>query len=203
MESVTVYFIDIDSVKDKEEYLYSVLPPSRTEKAKRFAFYQDKALSLAAGYLVYRVIGGYFVDPCGKPRAENVYFSISHSGQFAALAVSEKSEIGLDIEALRDKDTEALARHCLNDGELLSYRAGTEFLSLFTAKESLAKADGAGLTVEMKSIPALPMDGAVKYKGKNYFRHTFLWAGYFTSVTKEGEDFSIKTEILRVDSENG
>ena len=201
MNVVKVYFLNMRQVKGREEYLYSVLPSSRVERAKRYAKETDRLLSLAAGYLINRVIGGVFVDEFGKPRSENAFFSLSHSGELAALAVSESREVGIDIEKMRgDKDYDALAKFALNDIELESYKSGEHFLKLFTAKESLSKAEGRGLRNDVKTIPALPIDGAVDYENKTYYRHSLNVDGYFASVTQEGEDFIIETIDIEVEN---
>ena len=200
METVKVYWLHIDSIKGKEDRIFSLLPSFRVEKAKRFVQESDRLLSLAAGYLLYRFVGEYTVDTLGKPRAEKCRFSLSHSGEYAALAVSFGTEIGLDVEKLvESKENDALARYCLSDNEWNEYRQGVGFLTLFTAKESLVKAEGTGITDVIKAIPALPLDGTVEYNGKSYYRHAIKRDGYVASVTMEKEDFVIETEEIYVD----
>jgi phosphopantetheinyl transferase len=199
MQSVKVYWLNIRSVKEKESYLLSLLPEERVAKSRRFVHDSDRLLSLAAGYLAYRYVGDTYVDALGKPRADSVHFSLSHSGEVAALAVHGRQEVGLDIEAdVADKSFAQLARYCLQSHEEAAFRMGQPFLSLFTAKESLAKADGRGLKADIRGIPALPLDGAVTYGGKHYFRHTFTLDGYHASVSVENEDFSIEMEEVYV-----
>ena len=201
MNIVKVYFLNIEKLKGRKEFLYSVLPESRIEKAKRYAKETDRLLSLAAGYLINRVIGGFFVDEFGKPRSEHAFFSLSHSGELAALSLSETREIGIDIEKMRsDKDYDALAKFALNEKELESYKSCEHFLKLFTAKESLAKAEGRGLKSDVKTIPSLPVGGAVDYEDKTYYRHSLDVNGYFASVTQEGEDFIIETYDIEVEN---
>ena len=197
MKKIKVYLLNIAAVKGREEYLCSLLPKERVLKAQRFVVSRAAALSLGAGYLVYRYIGGYFTDEFGKPRSEDRFFNLSHSGDYAALAVCEESEIGVDIEESEDKD-EKLVNYCLCDEEKAEYAAGTEFVSLFVAKESLSKAEGRGLISDIKSIPALPLNGRVEYAGKTYYRHAFTFDGYRGSVTVEGEDFIVETEEIKV-----
>ena len=199
MERVKVYLLHIHSIEGKEEHLKGVLPASRVEKAKRFVRAEDRLLSLAAGYLVHRHVGDYYVDEWGKPKADGVCFNLSHSGEYAALAVAPR-EVGLDIErAKSDKDYDALAAFCFGQDELEAYRRGTPFLALFTAKESLSKADGRGLSADIKTIPAMPVDGAVTYQAKSYYRHALEYNGYYVSVTMESADFEIISEETYVD----
>ena len=198
MEKVNVYLLHIARVRGKEEIL-SLLPPERVQKALRFVAPRDRLLSIAAGYLAYRYIGETVVDKYGKPRAQGKYFGLSHSGDWAALAIAP-DEVGLDIEERReDPDEEELAAACLCDDELAVYRTGVPFPALFTAKESLTKAEGRGLPDEIDAVAALPLDGKVVYHNKTYYRHAFRWDAYCGSVTVANTDFTIETEEVYVD----
>ncbi|MBQ7444368.1 MAG: 4'-phosphopantetheinyl transferase superfamily protein [Clostridia bacterium] len=196
METLKVYYIKTDVLKGKEGHLYSVLPEERGEKAKRYAKEDDRLLSLAAGYLAGKVVGRYFKDENGKPRADGVHFSLAHSGDIAVIAVNEHRDVGVDAEISQDKNFDDIANYALGEDELEAYRSGVSFLPLFTAKESLSKAEGRGLRNRTRDIPALPLDGAVEYKGKTYYRHTLEIPGYYASAVLEGEDFLAEIEEL-------
>lgn len=199
MKELTVYCLSASAVKGKEEYLFSVLPAERVQKARRYFYERDRLLSLAAGYLIYRLAGEAYADEAGKLRSDKLFFSVSHSEDLAALAVSEDREVGLDIEKPRSDDgKDRLAAFCFSEEEFLHYRENGGFLALFTAKESLVKAEGHGLVFDVKTVPALPADGKVEYREKEYFRHSFDVNGYVGSVTQEGEDFRVKTEEIEV-----
>ena len=199
MHTICVYLLHTAQVEGKEAAIGALLPEERLVKANRYAFEKDRRLSLAAGYLVWRYVGEYRVDEHGKPRKEGVCFSLSHSGELAALAVSIEGEMGLDVEcADTSRDQESLATYCLSEGEYRAYREGQSFLSLFTAKESLAKAEGTGLVHDVKTIPALPIDGRVNYRDKIYFRHGWVIDGYNISVSHENEDFVLALQEVQV-----
>ena len=199
MKTVNVYFMNTAAARGKEEYLVSVLPKDRVEKAGRFINESDRLLSLCAGYLICRAVGDHYVDEFGKPRAGGRFFSVSHSGEIAAIAVCDDQNVGIDVEKARtDDDEAALAECCFDERENAEYAGGAPFLALFTAKESLSKAEGQGLQNDLKTIPALPLNGKVGYKGKKYYRHTCVIDGYFASVSLEKEDFIIKTEEVYV-----
>ena len=198
METVRIYYMDLSSLAGKEQLLWSVLPADRLEKAAKFVREEDRLRSLAGGYLIRKIVGDSFTDENGKPRAKDCHFSLSHSGNTAALAVSTSHDVGIDVEAaVRDRDEEKVARSCLSGPDLEAYLNGTPFLSLFTAKESLSKAEGHGLT-EPEIIPSLPLDGKVTYKSTVYYRHSLALNGCFASVTLEGGDFNTHTEELYV-----
>ena len=198
MQTVTVYTLHIDEIKGKEAFLCASLPANRVDKARRFVSRDAEWLSLAAGYLISRYVGDYRIDADGKPCADGIFFNVSHSGDVAALAVSTANEVGLDIEKITDREDARLAAYCLCEGEYEAYLGGTPFLQLFTAKESLAKAEGHGLKRDVKSIPALPTDGAVVYLGRRYYRHPLALDGYLGAVTLLDEDFNIVTVAVTI-----
>jgi len=199
METVRVFLMNTDAARWKEDSLFSVLPRGRVEKAARHVRESDRLLSLCAGYLIFRAVGDHYVDKFGKPRADGCFFSVSHSGKLAVLALCESRDVGIDIEAVRaEKDEASLAEHCFDAREMKEYAGGAPFLALFTSKESLSKAEGCGLGNDPKAIPALPLDGKTEYKGKIYFRHTLALDGYYASVALEGEDFITTTEEVYV-----
>ena len=199
MKHILIRFLNIRSVKEKEDLLLSVLPEKRVEKAKRFVCESDRLLSLGAGYLAYRYAGAYAEDAYGKPQSENLFFSLSHSGRFAAIAADGDRAVGLDIEKRReDAGDGATAEFCFDEEELRFYPQSGDLLPLYVSKESLAKAEGRGLSRAVKTVPALPLDGAVNYENKTYYRRSLQWRGYCVSVTLEGEDFTLDTEEVYV-----
>lgn len=193
METIKVYSMNVRSIEGKEDLL-TLLPESRVKKAERCVRENDRLLSLAAGYLVYRYVGESFVDEYGKPRSKKIFFSLSHTEDVAAIALSRYRDVGVDVEGDRSREYDDLAEHCLNEEESAFFSRGEPFLSFFTAKESLAKAEGKGLNKRIEEIPALPLNGKVAYQGKTYYRHSFRQDGLFWSVTAEGTDFLIDVE---------
>ncbi len=91
--------------------------------------------------------------PKGKPYAQNLplHFSISHSGQWVACAISDQP-IGIDIEAVRPLDLKLATRIC-SPMDLNYFIKERTFLGrqrrlyeIFTAKEAYFKAKGTGIT---------------------------------------------------------
>ena len=86
-------------------------------------------------------------------------FSLTHSHGLLGLAVTKGRELGLDIEAVREKsDLLGLARHCFSPRELAALTAlppsehGERFFALWTLKESYIKARGLGLSLPLDSF---------------------------------------------------
>ena len=200
MDTVFLHLLDIRSARGREPDILSLLPPARADKANRFIREDDRLLSLCAGYLLFRYVGGYTVDRFGKPKSDKCFFSLSHAGGLAAIAVGEKNELGLDLERKRTgPDTASLAGYCLSEEEKAAFPLDEDFLPAFVAKESLAKAEGRGLGKPVKAIPALPLNGAVLYENKTFYRHSFERNGYLFSVSQEEHDFTVETDEIEVD----
>ena len=123
----------------------------------------------------------------------SLFFNVSHSSDLVVIAISDSEEIGIDIEKDADKNKE-LVSYCLSEEEIQEYDKGVSFLELFVSKESIAKADGKGLSSNIKSIPALPLNGKAEYMEKTFFRHNIKKEGYFVSITLENNDFYIIEE---------
>ena len=89
----------------------------------------------------------------GKWVADGIEFSLSHSDNWVAVAVSG-TPIGVDIEEITDKRLSSIVRakgHMLSCGE--SAEDALELLALWTRKESLYKQGGKG-AFDPRAIPA-------------------------------------------------
>ncbi|HOY22659.1 MAG TPA: 4'-phosphopantetheinyl transferase superfamily protein [Cellvibrio sp.] len=92
----------------------------------------------------------------GKPYLANtpspIYFNVSHSGNFAVLAVTTLGEIGIDIETIRPRNFLAIAERYYHADELKQLTATPEaereslFFKLWTLKEAFFKATGGGIS---------------------------------------------------------
>ena len=121
---------------------------------------------LATRALVRKVLAHYTGIPSaslefarreqGKPYLANapspIYFNLSHSGNFAVLAVTTLGEIGVDIETIRPRNFLAIAERYYHADELKQLLATPEaereplFFKLWTLKEAFFKATGGGIS---------------------------------------------------------
>lgn len=144
-------------------------------RALKYSSEEDARRYLASRLVLREALGNRFgVDPGsvrfgkapgGKPftRSPNgfppVFFSLSRSGDFCAVALSDDGEVGLDIEKIENPfDWEPASRAWLSEGENRALRVlKTEgervdaFFRLWCAREAVAKALGEGLRLDPES----------------------------------------------------
>ena len=150
------------------ERWYAKMPASRQSRIDSLKPPATKRLSLAAGILLDTAMHDAGVDkygiatgPNGKPYLdghEGIFFNISHSGDLAALALSDM-EIGTDIQVIRHfKDS--LVNYVFNPEEISLARkidpggsdADMIYTRLWTMKEAVMKHSGLGISLEPKNI---------------------------------------------------
>ncbi len=99
----------------------------------------------------------FSVSDRGKPYCKShpyIYFSLSHSSNLVALAISDK-EVGIDIEKLRPAKDSLINRVCTKneiDTILHSENPHIKFTEIWTKKEAYLKALGTGIDRELTSI---------------------------------------------------
>lgn len=194
MDELKLYLTKTEYLRRNILQIKAFVGCEAVSRCERFIKEDDRLLSLGSSFLIKKYVGDVYVDKFGKPRADGVFFNVSHSRDIVGIAVGARHDVGLDIE--KDvPDADFPVNVCISPGEAAALdKVG--FLPLFVSKESLSKAEGRGLVGDIMQIPALPFDGEVIYLGKKYFRHTVKYDGYFISVSAENEDFTIKTEEL-------
>ena len=97
----------------------------------------------------------------------SLHFNVSHSKEFWGVAWSKKAPLGLDIEFKNpDLNYPQLARTfcCSAEMDYLQKVQGSEqkerFFQLWSAKESLIKKDGRGLSMPVKLVELSPLSNA-------------------------------------------
>lgn len=96
----------------------------------------------------------YIVVPPGALVAPVV--SISHSGNTVLCALASHGPVGVDVECVRTRDIDGLAREVLTDEERAQLARSTEphrlFYRFWTLKEACVKALGTGLATPLHDI---------------------------------------------------
>jgi phosphopantetheinyl transferase len=107
-------------------------------------------------------------NSAGKPALsnprENIGFSVSHTNAVIAVAISSKSELGIDIESVDQDLVESVIENFCSQRERKILRAcppakrTREFIQLWTRKEAYAKLLGRGHAIDFSSVecPADP-----------------------------------------------
>ena len=100
----------------------------------------------------------FAIGPHGKPYLVNypaLHFNLSHCAQGVAVAVSDESPVGIDIECRRAV-SKALIRRVCNDDEMNEIHQSadpeSEFLRIWTRKEALLKYLGTGIACNLQPL---------------------------------------------------
>jgi 4'-phosphopantetheinyl transferase len=150
--------LEIDLPKFSKDY---------QEKIKRYRRWQDAQLSLLGWVLLFKGFEQIYEDnpfdkivkytKFNKPYFEDspIHFNISHSGEIVVCALSDESEIGIDIEILTDIEIEDFKSQ-MTENELKkilgSGNSTQSFFDYWTQKEAVLKAQGEGLSVQLSSF---------------------------------------------------
>lgn len=106
-------------------------------------------------------------DPHGKPvpagPAQGWEISVSHSGEWVAVALARETPVGVDVERVSDtRDLAGLAGYTLADSEHEVWSALPEegrtgaFFGYWARKEALLKATGLGLSGGLRRVAVTP-----------------------------------------------
>jgi 4'-phosphopantetheinyl transferase len=156
----------------------ALLNDEETRRVEAFRFDSDRRMSLVARAALRALLGQHLaVDPRslrfvtgehGKPALAGgeVEFNVSHSAGQVAIAISDSGAIGVDIESMkRSSDLLHLAERFFSPPEAESVRSAADderaqrFFAYWTAKESVIKAAGGGLSIELRSFETDPRLG--------------------------------------------
>ncbi len=148
--------------------------PDEQERARRLMMSEHRRRFLAARGMLRHILGRYLrmppralrfgVGPYGKPfldypAGQPLYFNVAHSHHRAVYAVSRDFEVGIDLEGNRDRaDYRRLAERIFSPAEFTRLQQlprddhQAAFLSCWTRKEAVVKAEGTGLVFPLKQL---------------------------------------------------
>jgi 4'-phosphopantetheinyl transferase len=154
------------------EHLWQGLSAGEKDRANRFLRVEDRALfaltrgtlrcllSEATGVAADKI--AFAEGPYGKPcvlGTRGPHFNVSHSGCWALIGFSDSRDIGVDIEFMRAAGGELdLARSFFSAAEYRSLEGLangmllSSFYKIWTCKEAVLKAHGAGITEPLKDF---------------------------------------------------
>jgi len=183
-EEVHVWRVHLVAQTEKIRAFRDVLSVDEIERADRFHFERDRTRFVigraAMRYILSQYLGvgsaevEFSYGPKGKPELSSaaaqsgITFNLSHSHDYALLAVARETRLGVDLEFVKPEfATEEIATRFFSakEAELLcslppSARAEA-FFSCWTRKEAYIKALGEGMTVPLNSfdvafVPGVP-----------------------------------------------
>lgn len=172
---LNVFLASIEFLTDESIFNKSLKFASKERQQKSLAYSHQtgRARSLGAGLLLDEALHRTFKEvpvPAeitfnknGAPSLKDfpsIYISISHSGNYAAAAVSS-TPVGVDIETIRKCRT-GICKKCFTEKEELLVLSETTqeaqdmtFSKLWTRKESYIKAIGKGLAQSLSQFSVL------------------------------------------------
>lgn len=173
---VQVWLAHLPSALASQEELAAVLSPDEVERAARFRSpaHQDRA-RITRGIL--RTLLGrhaqrdareisFTHSEHGKPAlppTSGIHFNLSHSGEYAAFAITRLGAVGVDVERIREDmpQLDEIARRYFaasEQAQLQSVEEGDRvraFFTLWTRKEAFVKARGDGVCSGLEQFEVL------------------------------------------------
>lgn len=157
-------------------------PVDYQEKIKRYRRWQDAQLSLLGKILLFKGVEEIYRDnpydkvikhtKYNKPYFDDnlIRFNISHSGDIVVCAMSNKFEIGIDIEIVTDLEIHDFKSQ-FTDNEwhkiVLHHNKREAFFDYWTQKEAVIKSHGHGLTIPLESFEIF--DNTTHINGEKYY----------------------------------
>ncbi|MBX9785782.1 MAG: 4'-phosphopantetheinyl transferase superfamily protein [Alphaproteobacteria bacterium] len=162
-------------------YFASILSRDEQERANDFKFSRDQKRytisrgilrSLLAGYLgelphKIEILYGLWGKPC-LPEEKVLSFNLSHSGDYALYAFTQRYEVGIDVEYIDESlELEEMARNVFSAIEWSDWEGLNEqekihsFFKQWVSKEAYLKASGKGW-LESKHVLTLTKTNDLK-----------------------------------------
>ena len=195
-----LYRINTNHFKDplEDKRLLQLVDDSRRQKVLRYRMPDDRKRSLGAGIIIRKILyenglceGCLKYSENGKPVADNVFFNISHGGDYV-VGVASDCEIGCDIEKNVNAPLE-VAEHYFYLSELEYIRSSTDksraFFTLWTLKESYMKMTGRGMSLPLDAFEIVP-EADRFILGKSTEKRCF-----FRTAEFDGHIFSVSSEV--------
>jgi 4'-phosphopantetheinyl transferase len=168
---VDIWRTHVDLSPDVLEQLKVTLSTEEKERAARFHFPADRDRFIAAHGCLRDVLARYLhcrpeqlrftVNDYGKPALNDhkLEFNLSHSDDFALVAITREHKVGVDLERIRPGiSSDVIAQQYFSKAEVaelenlaLKQREFAFFLC-WTRKEAYIKAQGLGLSLPLESF---------------------------------------------------
>lgn len=181
-DHVDVWRIHLSRPTGMLDQLEATLSHEETERAAKFHFAADRDRFIAAHGCLREVLTRYLhcephqlslsEDSYGKPllRDESLNFNLSHSGDFALIAIAQERKVGVDVERIRSGiSSHVIAQQYFSKSEFAELQSlpleqrETAFFTCWTRKEAYIKAQGLGLSMPLESfdVSLTPHESAI------------------------------------------
>ena len=193
IETLILDYQNLDFNKLLDSNLFNKLEKESFDKYKIENVKKEKIISL---YLKKKYIGEYYLDSNNKPKSKDIYFNISHSNGRIIFSKTNYSEIGVDIEKIRGINPK-LIEYISNEKELKYIKDNKTFFFFWTSKESLLKASGLGIKIDLKEVNGLPINGIRKFNDSLYYSSILYIDDYVISTTLKGnQKFNVEYKFI-------
>ena len=168
---VDVWRLSLNLLVDSVKLIESILSVDESARAARFHFEVDKNRFIVAHGVLRKILGCYLhrdpaeltfsINQYGKPALVNsaLEFNLSHSGDFALIAVTQGRKIGVDVERIRQGiSSHVIAQQYFSKAEVAELQSlpieqrEVAFFTCWTSKEAYIKAQGLGLSLPLESF---------------------------------------------------
>jgi 4'-phosphopantetheinyl transferase len=169
---IVVWITLVSQAKDSLPFLEPYLDGGDRERAARFRFPGDRARFVLGRALLRKCLGHFLQQRpetielaytnLGRPilpGGESIQFSISHTQDLVAIAMTDGSRIGIDLERIQPHvDLPELAERIFSHNDLREFQHQLEreklaaFFRAWTRKEAYLKARGEGIAEGLQQI---------------------------------------------------
>lgn len=225
---VHVWQVPLAQPEDRINSSRALLSQEELDRAHRFYFDHHRVRFIAGRAALKSILSGYLeinprsvefsLGPQGKPELKagmaesGIRFNLSHSGDFALVAVTQGLAVGVDIEAVnREFAGEDIARRFFSPDEvarLVALPSGERIAAFFrcwTRKEAYIKALGKGLSLPLDSFDVTfePGVSALLLRSTESEDEPSRWSmydlavpeGYTGALVVEGREHSLEQRM--------
>jgi 4'-phosphopantetheinyl transferase len=179
-------------------------PEKIADEIKRYRIENDRKSRLIARLLVQKYVlektnswnwENWKKQENHKPKIElGPFFNISHSGNMVIVGFSEKSEVGVDIEEIKEIDVASMVNHFHPDEiEYLKKNRNDKelFYMIWTKKEAFLKACGTGIVMGLDQVSVLT--DRLFYEGNWHVKNIDIVPDYKCAIcsTDELDEYTI------------
>lgn len=191
MKKIKIFVLKTQKNSEKIKKIAKMLKKSQINRLNKITNSAEYSRRLCGFYLINKHLYGseIKIDNNGKPYTSDLFFNISHSGDYAVFVANDKV-IGIDIQKIREVKT-SLINHTMSESEKSKIKNSEDFILAWTQKESLLKCVGTGIITDVKSVPALCGEN-IEYNGQQFITQSMKFEDYIISITYQGDKKEIE-----------